>query len=156
MESNEIREQLRLAERAAAAPYIDYPKDPWWQFLLLSLVLPIFALLLNTLVNGSTTMRSLLALQSLAITGITLAVVLSQRKRRGALPSGGKAPAELRRVFRWYFVGASALTLAVSALALTTPLYVSMPVAWALSLFGIAWFGMAHERAAVRIRERLA
>ncbi|WP_460491309.1 hypothetical protein [Dactylosporangium cerinum] len=30
MESDEVREQLALVQRAEAAPYIDYPPTPWW------------------------------------------------------------------------------------------------------------------------------
>ncbi len=123
---------------------------------LLSLALPVFALMLNTLIAGSTTMRSLLGVQSFALISISLVVVFTQRKRRGALPAMGKAPGELSRAFRGYFVGAATLTLVVSALALTTPLYVSVPVAWALSLGGIYWFGRAYEWAAEQVRERLA
>lgn len=156
MESNEIREQLRLAERAAAAPYVDYPKDPWWHMPLLSLTSPIFAYMLYTMLHGTTTSRSTISFPAVASLGIALIIILHQRKRRGALPSGGKAPAELTRVLRWYAVGGITLAVSVIALALTTPLYVSVPVAWVLSLGGIYWFGRAYERAAEQVRERLA
>lgn len=32
MESDEARELLKVAERAEAAPYLDYPPTPWWYY----------------------------------------------------------------------------------------------------------------------------
>lgn len=155
MESNEIREQLREAERAAAAPYVIYPKDPWWMIWFLSLVLPLLSIVMFQTRQGEDGVGPLLFLPSIMISGIVIFTVTVQRKRRGTFPMG-EAPAELRRVYRWYFIGAAIFGVAAILIALSTPLYISVPVAFVLNLGGLFWFGASYERAAHHVRERLA
>lgn len=155
MESDEIRAQLLEAERAAAAPYVLYPKDPWWQGVLLALTSPLFVLVVTQTAGVFSGHRTWAVLPGIAITLISLFVVLNQRKRRGALPQG-KAPRELRVVFRWYYIGAGITVLAVVTLALLTTLWWSLPLSFAVTFGGLLWFGAAYERAAARVRERLA
>ena len=155
MESNEISEELREAERAAAAPYVTYPKEPWWALWALSCVLPLLTLALHETRQGSEGSGPLLVMPSVLISVIVVVVVTAQRKRQGALPAG-KAPNELQRVYRWYFVGAAMFGVGAIALGLLTPLIVSLPIAFLLNLGGLLWFGYSYERAAARVRARLA
>lgn len=155
MESNEIREQLREAERAAAAPYVVYPKDPWWVVLLLSLVLPLMCVALAQTQDGAGGAGPWLFVPSVAISGIVITVASVQRRRRGTFPAG-KAPRELRRVYLGYSIGALVLGLTAVVLGFRAPLSVSLPIAFALNAGGLLWFGVAHDRAATRIRARLA
>lgn len=155
MESNEIREQLLEAERAAAAPYVTYPKDPWWHPVLLGLTGPLLVLVVTQTAGAFSGHGSWGPLPGMAITLIAVFVVLDQRKRRGALPKG-KAPRELRDLYRWYFISAGIMVLGIVALGLLTSLWWSMPLSFAAVFAGIMWFGVAYERAAARVRARLA
>lgn len=155
MESNEIREQLREAERAAAAPYVTYPKDPWWYPALLGLTGPLLVLVLTQTFGAFAGKPSWGAFPSIAITLIALYIVFDKRKRRGTFPLG-KAPAELRGVYRWYFIGAVLVVIAIGALAFLAPIFVSLPASFLLAFGGVMWFGTAYERAAARVRARLA
>lgn len=155
MESNEIQEQLREAERAAAAPHITNPRSPWWHILLLSLTGPALVLLV-TQAQGLLAERTPVgSIPSLAIVLIALIVILDQRRRRGVTPKG-RAPREIHRVFNWYLLGAIVLLAGVLALALTSSLWISIPVSFVACLGGLIWFGIAYERAADRVRKRLA
>lgn len=156
MESNEIREQLLEAEHAAAAPYVNQQKDPLWHYLALSCVLPLFCIVLHQLhPDRIGTPSGATFLPAVFISLIVIAVVTDQRKRNGMLPSG-KAPIELRNVYRWYMVIAIALGLASIPLGIFAPLTLSIPVALVVNLLGLWWFATAYERAADRTRQRLA
>lgn len=155
MESNEIQDQLREAERAAAAPHITNTKAPWWHTLLLSLTGPALVLLMTQTQGIFSERTPLGSLPSVVIALIALFVILDQRKRRGVTATG-KAPLEIRRVLNWYLLGAVVLIVGIFALAFTTSLWVSIPVSFVACLGGLVWVGIAHERAAERVRTRLA
>lgn len=158
MESNEIRAQLREAEWAAAAPFVLRPKGPGWQGALLALVGPLLVLVVTQAAAALSNDGSWGAwgpLPGLAITLIAVYVTLDQRKRHGALPKG-KAPRELVPVLRWYYIGAGITVLILVALALLLPLWWSLPLSLALTAGGAMWVQAAYERAAARVRARLA
>lgn len=155
MESNEIQQQLREAERAAAAPHIALPRSPWWHTLLISLTGPALVLLVTQTQGLFSERTPLGSIPTLTIVLIALVVILDQRKRRGVTPKG-KAPQEIRRVFNWYLLGTIILIAGVFALAVTSSLWVSIPVSFVACLGGLTWFGIAYERAADRVRVPLA
>lgn len=155
MENSEgLREQVRAAERAAAAPYVDYEPDPWW-------VAPGFGLVAVLVVlgihgdsqGGVPGWVSSLALAAAVV--CVLSYVRWQRKRLGALPSG-KAPREVNRVLRVFIVAGVVVGLCLFLLADLAPLWLGLPVAFALTTGGMAWYVAAYDRAAARVRERLA
>ena len=82
-------------------------------------------------------------------------MILDQRKRRGVTATG-KAPHEIRRDLNWYLLGAVVLMVGTFALAITTSRWISIPVSFVACLGGLVWVGIAHERAAERVRIRLA
>ena len=155
MESrDEVRDRLRAAEWGAAAPYVDYPKDPWW-------VVPGFGALASLFVLGvnigeradvpDVVAALLMALVALSSWGY----VSWQRRRRGTAPSG-KAPREIDRVLWWFVVGAVVVAVALFVLADWAPLWLGVPVAFVLTAAGMFWFGSAYARASAKVRERLA
>lgn len=155
MENKDIQDQLREAERAAAAPHITNTKVPRWHTLLLSLTGPALVLLVTQTSGVFAERTPLGSLPVLAVVLIALVVIFDQRKRRGVTPKG-QAPIEIRRVLNWYLPGAVVLVVGIFALALTTSLWVSIPASFVACLGGFVWLGIAHERAAERVRVRLA
>lgn len=84
MESNdEVRAQLRAAERAEAAPYVDYPQDPRW-------TAPAFGVLASLLVLTANLHNNpaLSSTLSMLVMLCVLGYALWQRRRRGTQPSG--------------------------------------------------------------------
>lgn len=154
MESDELRDQLRAADRAAAAPYLDYPKEPWW-------VVPAFGALASLFVLGvglrdrpdvpGVLWALIMALVALSAVGY----VSWQRRRRGATPSG-RAPQEVNRVLWWFVGGAIGVAVVLFLLADWAPWWVGMPAAFVLASGGLFWFGRAYARAVAKVRERLA
>lgn len=149
-----IREELRVAERAAAAPYADYPKDPWW-------TAPGFGALAALFVVG-VNLGAQPQVPGWAATLPSALVVLGsggylwwQRRRRGTMPSG-RAPREISRVLWWFVLGAAVVAVALFVLADLAPLWLGVPAAFVLAAAGVACFGRAYDRAAARVRERLA
>lgn len=154
MENSEgLREQIRAAERAAAAPYVDYRPDPWW-------VAPGFGLIAALLVLGIG-LRSQTNAPGWASTVPMAAVVVCvlvyvrwQRRRLGTLPSG-KAPREVRRVLRVYIVAGLLVGLGLFLLADLVSLWWGLPIAFAVTTGAMAWYISAYSHAAERVRERL-
>lgn len=155
MESNEIRQQLLDAERAAAAPYLNHQKNLLWHYLALSCVLPLFCIVVHQLHPDRIGSPNIAAfLPTIFISIIVIAVVTDQRKRNGMQPSG-QAPQEPKVVY-WYFIIAVILGLATIPFSIFTPLPLSIPVAFIVNLLALWWFATAYERAAERTRTRLA
>lgn len=154
MESkDEVRDQLRAAERAAAAPYVDYPKDPWWTVPGFGALASLFVLGVNLrqqsdLPDWAGTLP--LALVAASVCGY----VLWQRRRRGIAPSG-KAPREVSRVLWRFVLGAFVVAVVMFVLADLAPLWLAVPFAFVFASGGMLWFGRAYDRAAAQARERL-
>lgn len=159
MESDEVRESLRAAERAAAAPWVDYPRDPVWHAVVLSVAGPVVVLIGAQLFGALVGRADFIALPSIVLSLLVIIVVTDQRRRRGTWPTGAM-PAELRAVFRWYVVGVIVLALAFAgagALApAPVPLILALVIAYVVTFAGVRWYSRAYDRAATRVRERLA
>lgn len=155
MESDAFRSELLAPERAAAAPYVLKPLHQWWHAALLSLAGPLFALVTSETLRAFEGGGTWAFLPGIAITLLTILVMVDHRKRRGVTPRG-KAPLELRAVFRWYYVGAALVLVGIAVLAMNTSPWLSLPVSYVACLGGLMWFGAAYERAAARVRARLA
>lgn len=106
MESSELRESLRGAERGEAATWIDYPPTPRWWLPMYGVWAFVFALNVGYL-DGLAQ-----ALVSLVMAAFMGGVIGWARRYRGTFPSG-KAPRE----FRWSFAGLFGGALVVAGLA---------------------------------------
>lgn len=154
MESeDEIRDQLRAAERAAAAPYVDYPKDPWWTVPGFGALAALFVLSID--LRGQSNMPGwsgtlLLALFMACVIGY----LWWQRQRRGTMPSGN-APPEFKRVMWGFALGALVVGVGLFVLADLASLWLAVPSAFVIASVGTLWFGRAYDRAAAQVRERL-
>lgn len=154
MESNdEIRAQLRAIDRAAAAPYVDYPKNPWWAVPAFATVAPLFVLGVN-LSERSDVPDALAALLMAIVVISAWGYAWWQYRRWGAAPAD-KAPREVNRVMWGFVAGAVVVGVALFMLADWAPLWLAMPTAFMLVAAGLFWFGRAYARAAQKVRERL-
>lgn len=155
MESKPDFEALaKVADRAAAAPYVDYPRDPAWTVPLFGLFGAFLWLAFNLSANRSGSSRISFIIYAALIAAVTLWLV-QQRRRRGNFPSG-KAPKEIRNVMAWYLVGAVAIAIALVLLGRFAPLYVGMPAGFILGAGGVWWYGIAYDRAAEKVKARLS
>jgi len=151
MESNaDVAEALRTADRAAAAPYIDYPPTPRWYPPVTGLWAGAFCL-----VMGIPDDSELRLVAILALVGAEVAFLLWYRRYRGTWPRG-RAPEEIRKVMMIFFVGVATV---VAVLALTlwlAPAWVAAIVAVIVVTPAVAWYERAYAAAAARARVRLA
>jgi hypothetical protein len=148
METDEARESLRQAERAAAAPWIDYPPTPAW-YLPAAGVFAAAMVVVNGALEGGTR-----AAGQAALVVVLLGYVTWYRRYRGLWPAGG-APRELRPAM-WAFV-AGALVVVLGAWALTAyvSVWVSAPATALVAAGLLWWYERAYADAARRARERL-
>lgn len=145
MESSEIRDALREADRAEAAPWVEFPPTPWWYVPAASLWAG--SLVLALAFDNKALFFALIALELL---------FLAWYRRYRRLWPTGSAPQELRRPIVAMVValaGSIGATLLVHALA--GPWWAAATMT--LTTAGIlAWYERAYVAAARRTRERLA
>ncbi|MER7006214.1 hypothetical protein ABT297_24655 [Dactylosporangium sp. NPDC000555] len=154
MESGQVREQLLLVERAAAAPYVQYPPTPWWYA-------PIVGAWTAAFIAGFAWWRENGAIFT-AWLGILLAAealfLIWMRRRHGALPmpGHGKPPAEIAAVWRGYFVGVAAIAVLVALAWWFGGVPVAAAAAFALVTAGLVIYERKYAIAAGKVRDRLA
>src|SRR4051794_9445769 len=145
MESDEIRDALRGADLAEAAPWTDYPPTPWWY-------VPVASLWAGSLVLALAFSNRPLFLLLVAAELLFLAWY---RRYRGLWPTGA-APRELRGPI-WRFVAASVAAIAAAwAVHLLAGLWWSAATMALLTAGVLGWYERAYADAARRTRERLA
>jgi hypothetical protein len=150
MESDQdIARTLRQADRAAAAPYIDYPPTPRWYPPATGLWACCFCLSLA--IPSDNPLRAV-ALLVLVVAELTF--VAWYRRYRGTWPRG-RAPEEIRRVMVAFMVGVVAVIGAVALAVWLTGPWVAAVVAVAIVTPAVAWYERAYGAAAARARARL-
>ena len=149
MESDVTAQELaRAADRAEAAPWIDYPPTPAWYPLSAGLWAGGLVLAV-TLLDGWAQSLALVGL--VALEGVFLAWY---RRYRGALPTGWM-PAELRPAALWFVAGCAAVAgVAVGLTALDWPVLAAV-AALVLTTALVAWYERAFATAAAATRARL-
>lgn len=154
MESNRLdpAEARRIAERAEAAPYVDYPPTPWWYYPVVGAFMAVLAYLTTrTLTGGASATPGVFLL----LAGELLFIRWLSR-RQGALPSFRHPPTEFRSVLTRFVVGAVVVVAVVAiAGALGGPL-ASAATAFVAVTVGLVAYERTFATAADRLRERLA
>jgi hypothetical protein len=148
MESNELRESLREAERGEASTWIDYPPTPrWWA--------PMFGAWSAVLAaNIGYVGGPVGALVSLALAAFMGGVIAWQRRVRGTFPTG-RPPRELNRSLLLLAGGAAAIGMAAWLIGATVAVWLAVVLAGVGSWALVAWYERAYARDAERVRRRL-
>ncbi len=150
MESEpDLRETLRGADRAAAAPWIDYPPTPRWYFVGVGVWAALFVWIIVALRHHTIVYAVAIVLMVVG----EVATVAWYRRYRGALPHG-RPPREVAIVIGWYFSGVVLIAAAVIAATLVSLIF-GMATAFVLATAGAAWYEVAYLRAVERVRSRL-
>lgn len=142
----------RTVERAAAAPYIDYPPTPSWYYPAVgawsaALVLAFAGLADHPLV-AVPAMVVLVALEG--------AFLGWYRRYRGTWPRLRHAPPEIARAMRAYAVGAVLLVAAVVLVAVLVHPVAGAGLAFAGVTAGLWVYERAYAAASEAVRERLS
>jgi hypothetical protein len=111
MESvHEAQAALAVAERASAAPYVDYPPTPkWYPF-----VVGAWCALMVLALHGLSTDTAVFVPVVVALVAAEGAFIAWYRRYRKTMPTLRNAPPEINAAFRRYFAGCVAV-LAVCA-----------------------------------------
>lgn len=158
MESDSA-EVLRDAERAEAAPFVDYPPTPWWYPVAAGLwvggVATVVVASLRWSSNGPLVLVPL-TLAQMALLVVLGAFIRWYRRRWGSWPVMRNAPAEIRRAYKECGVAS------VAVLGVTVALWLTLGPLWGAGLLAlsfaamIAWYERRYAAAAQRVRERLS
>jgi len=150
MESDEIRQALRDADRAEAAPWTDYPRTPRWYPPAVGAWAAVLTLAFTELDDG---------LRWLAIAGLIGSeltfVRWYVRQRKSVMPTG-RPPREFRGAITGFVTGAAGVVLGAAALVTLVGSWAAAGFAFVATTAIIAWYERAYADAARRASERLA
>lgn len=150
MESSEL---LREADRAAASPFVDRPRAPWWYEAAAGLWWGALAVVVHLYAQdrssaASAVLAALIVLQIAMISGL--------RRRWGVWPRLAEAPREIRVAHRVFLLG-----LVVAGLVAGVAWWLLgwmagvIATAGAMTLVHLLYGRWLHPRAAAQVRERL-
>lgn len=148
-------DELHDVERAAAAPFVEYPDLPWWWAVVAGAWFT--AILTPTVLDwpGNVFARLALLTVLIAILGATVRWYVAQR---GVMPSNDPrvAPTEIGRVMWAYYVGVAVVLVVLLALWIWAPPAVTLAAVFVLSSGGLTFYERRYRTAAARTRARLA
>ncbi|HET6988604.1 MAG TPA: hypothetical protein VFI00_18400 [Kribbella sp.] len=152
MESD-AEEQLRIIERAEAAPYISYPKTPWWYP-------PVAGLWVAALIGAFTWWRDsgILFVGSLAVlVMLEFAFLTWMQRRHGAMPfpGRGRPPREIGAIWVRYFLALPVLVVAVGLVWWLAGVLAGAVTAFVLVTACLWYYERRYAVAAAKVRERL-
>lgn len=149
MESDEIREALREAEWAEAAPWTDYPPTPRWY----PPATGLWAAALTFVFGGlHDTTRSLTVL---ALVTVEVVFIRWYTRYRGGMWPTGRPPREFRPAIAWFVASLAVIVGAALVVATVSLAAAVVLVAVAVTLI-VARYEQAYAAAARRARERLS
>jgi hypothetical protein len=154
MESSSAREQLAAAERGAAAPYLTYPRTPWWYA---PAVGAWAAAVIGTFVWWRENAVLFTVALAVLIAGECVFIGWMQR-RHGALPAPGRGtpPAEIAAVQRGFLLAVPVLVLVVGLVWWLAGVPAAAGTAFVLVTAGLIRYERRYADAAARTRARLS
>ena len=152
MESD-AEEQLRIIERAEAAPYVSYPRTPWWYP-------PVAGLWFAALIGAFSIWRenTVLFVGWVAVLLVLEFTFLAWMQRRhGAMPfpGRGRPPREIGRIWKGYILTVPVLVVIGALVWWLAGLPAAAATAFVLVTAGLWYYERRYAVAAARVRERL-
>jgi hypothetical protein len=151
---DDLQQELRAAERAAATPFVDEPRSEAWYPLLM-------AAFVTAMAAGPVLVAHGLGFPGFSLQALALAAVafyyVGHHQRAGAVPRMRSAPPEVQRAYVVLLVGALAVVI-VSVVAWSINGWPSGLTAVFLSSLALVWLyeRRLYPRAVTLLRERLA
>lgn len=150
----ETNDSLHELDRAAARPFLDYPRTPWWYPILMggyfaAILAAVFLIFNDNLVIG-------IVIEFVAI--FTLALFVGWYRRRwGTWPRMSEAPPEIRVAYRRYFVGAFVALVLNVVVGLLSPPVVTVAITFvAFSTLIWVYERKVYPAACAAVRTRLS
>lgn len=150
MESSDL---LHEADRAAASPFVDRPRAPWWSGPVVGLWWGAVAVVVHLYADGRPSEASALLA---ALIVLEIAFIGGMRRRWGVWPRATEAPPEIRTAYRQYLLGLTVTAVVVGVSWWLLGWVVGAVVATlAMTLLHSVYELRVYPRAAARVRERL-
>ncbi len=121
----ETNDSLRDLDRAAARPFIDYPRTPWWYPILIGGYFAAILAAVFMLSNGNVVVGIVIEFVAILALG---AFIGWYRRRWGTWPKMSEAPAEIRGAYRRYLAGVAVSLVLIVVVGLLSPHVVTVVV----------------------------
>ncbi len=151
---DDVQQELRAAERAAAAPFVDEPRSESWYPLFMAAFCTAIVAGPLLVVRGPGALG--LGVQLVAVLALG-AYYARHHSRAGAVPRMRSAPPEVRRAYSQLFVGIATAALLSAGLWVLGGWRVGLSTVFVSSLV-VVWLyeRRLYPRAVARVRGRLA
>lgn len=145
---------LKVAERAEAAPYLDYPTTPWWYY-------PAIGAWAAGMIGAFVWWRESIPMFAGTLAALIIAEIAFinwMQRRHGAMPVPGRGtpPKEIGAVWRGYFLALPVVALAIAAVWWLGSVLVAAAAAFVLVTGGLVVYEKRYQRAVDAVRARLA
>lgn len=148
---DELRDLLRATERAAAAPYVDFPPTPAWY------PPAVGAWVAAGVALGAYQPPAAVFFPIVAVMLLSLGAFLRwYQRKRGTMPTLTDAPPEFRAVFTSYWVGLAVIAAVLVPTVVFAPPVVTVVVAFVMVTAGAAAYERAYANAAAATKNRLS
>jgi hypothetical protein len=147
----QARSALAVAERAGAAPYIDYPPTPKWYPAAVGAWLA--AVILTC--HGASERPAIFVPLLVALIAAEFAFIAWYRRRWQTWPSMRNAPKEINAAYRRYALGTAPAFVAGIALYVFLGPYVAAAFAFVVTTAGLTLYERYYRDAAEATRRRL-
>ncbi|MET9274628.1 hypothetical protein [Kribbella sp. NPDC003557] len=152
MESD-AEEQLRIVERAEAAPYVSYPKTPWWYPVVVGLWAGALVGIFSWWRENSALFFALMA----TLFALEIAFITWMQRRHGAMPfpGRGRPPQEIGRLWKRYFQALPVVVVVVGLVWWLVGVPAAAVTAFVLVTAGLWYYERRYAVVAQQVRERL-
>lgn len=148
MESDDLQHLQRTAERAEAAPWVDFPPTPAWY----PPATGTWAAAMTAVLAELGGLVGFVAVVALA--AVEAGFLVWYRRYRGTMPNGAM-PAEMRAAATVFTVALVVLVTALFGLSQLFATWVPVVVAFAAVTALTTWYERAYADGAARVRARL-
>lgn len=146
------QQQLDIAERAGAAPFVDYPTTPSWY----APIVGLWAAGMTAVIPNMSDNKAVMIPAVLVLIAIEFAFISWYRRFMGTMPNLKNAPAEIRAEMKRYFIGVVVAFTAIALSLIFIGWWAGAIVAFATVTIGLTVYERRYEAAAKRTKQRLS
>ena len=146
------QQQIDLAERASAAPFVDYPPTPGWY----APVIGLWAAGMTAVASNMSDNKAIMFPLLFTLIVLEFAFLSWYRRFMGTMPNLKNAPAEIKSEMHRYLAGVLVSAAAIVLAVIVIGWWAGSIVAFATVTIGLTVYERRYAAAATRAKQRLS